>query len=68
MINKQELLKELETEFSKLKKELKFSATFEELDNTFFLKDLILKEGYVSPEFSRQLCWRLVDTFNSWYG
>lgn len=65
--HKQELLKELETEFFNLKKELKLKVTLEELDNVFYVKDQILKEGFVSPAFSRQLCWRISDTFNAWY-
>ena len=33
----------------------------------FYLKDQILKEGFVSPNLSRQITWRIVDTYTSWY-
>ncbi len=64
----QELLKELETEFIKLKKELKFKSSFEDIDKIFFIKDLILDKGYVSPNLSRQICSRIVDGFSIWNG
>ena len=62
-----ELLKELENEFNNIKKDLKFKASFEEIDKVFYLKDQILKEGFVSPNLSRQITWRIVDTYTSWY-
>ena len=61
-----ELLKEFEKEFEKAKKELKFKATLEELDDIFFLKDYISKEGYISNKLSRQVCRRIVDLYLSW--
>jgi len=64
----QELLKELETEFTKLKKELKFKSSLEDIDKIFFIKDLILEKGYVSTKLSRQICSRIVDGFSIWNG
>ena len=61
-----ELLDEFEKEFEKAKKELKFKATLEELDDTYFLKDFISKEGFVSNRLSRQICRRIVDLYMSW--
>ena len=65
-MEKEKLLKELKQKFEKTKKELGFKATFEEIDDIFFIKDLILEKNYVSEEFSRQLCSRMADTLNNW--
>ncbi len=62
-----ELMKEFEQEFEKIKKELGFKPTLEELDKIFFLKDFISKEGYVSNRLSRQMAGRMVDLFGTWY-
>jgi hypothetical protein len=62
-----ELMNEFEQEFEKIKKELGFKPTLEEMDRIFFLKDFISKEGYVSNKLSRQLCGRMVDLFGAWY-
>ena len=67
MTNKEKLLQELKQEFEKTKKEIDFIPTFEELENEFFLKDGILSTGFVSVKYSRQLCSRIVDIFNSWF-
>jgi len=66
MIDKQKLLLEFHTEFQKLQKELKFKSTFQQLEDIFFLNDMILKTGFVSSKLSRQLSSRIVDLFNSW--
>jgi len=63
-----ELLEELEQKFTALRKELKFKATFEQIDEIFFLKDYIQDKGFVSEKFSRMLCARMVDLYMSWYG
>ena len=62
-----ELMKEFEEEFEKTRKELGFKPTLAELDNIFFLKDFISKEGFVSNKLSRQICGRMVDLFGTWY-
>ncbi|MFH1054347.1 MAG: hypothetical protein V1740_08050 [Candidatus Woesearchaeota archaeon] len=67
MANK-ELLQELGKEFEKTKKALGFKSSLEELDKVFFIKDHILKEGYVSNRLSRVICRRIVDLFMSWGG
>lgn len=67
MIDKEKLLKELRHEFEKAKEEINFAPTFEELDNEFFLKLTICSAGFVSPDFSRQLCGRISETFNNWF-
>lgn len=67
MIDKKELLKELEIEFENSKKELGFHATFEELDSAFSLRDGIVSSEFISPNFSRQLCARILDNFMGWH-
>ena len=67
MADKKELLNELKEKFEEAKKELGFNASFEELDSAFFIKDAVLSIGFVSDGFSRQLCSRIIDTFNSWH-
>ena len=61
-----DLLKEFEKEFEKTKKELKFKASLKGLDDIFFLKDFITKEGYVSDRLSRQVARRIVELYVSW--
>ena len=68
MIDKKDLLKELEKEFEDSKKRLGFKVSFEEIDSVFMLKDSILSEGFVSTNFSRQLCSRIIDFFRDWHG
>lgn len=66
MDNKIELLKELEDKFNKLKSELKFNSTLEEVDKYFFIKDLILERRFVSEDFSNQLRARIIETMINW--
>ena len=61
-----ELAVEFEARFVELKKELKIKTSFENLDDTFFLVDLIQKEGYVTASLSRIICHRIVNTYMSW--
>lgn len=67
MTNK-DLLKEFEQSFEDMKKELKFKSSLKELDDVFFLRDFIAKEGFVSNQLSRMICRRIVDTFFNYYG
>jgi len=60
------MLKELESEFQKMKKELGFKATLDELDSAFFIKDAILGERFVSNHLSRQICSRITSTYMNW--
>ncbi|MFP4567609.1 MAG: hypothetical protein ACLFN8_01565 [Candidatus Woesearchaeota archaeon] len=60
------LRQEFKQEFEKIKKELKFKATLEELDEIFYYTDYILHVNYMSPQLSRTLCGRMVETYSSW--
>lgn len=64
---KKELLKEFETKFLQVKKDLKFKAGLKELDEVFFLKDFVADKGFVSESLSRQICGRINDFYGSWY-
>ncbi len=66
MINKKELLKELRDKFEKTKKKFGFKATFEEINSISFLEDLVLANGFVSEQFSRQMINRIVEVYSSW--
>ncbi|PJE81628.1 hypothetical protein COU58_01640 [Candidatus Pacearchaeota archaeon CG10_big_fil_rev_8_21_14_0_10_32_42] len=68
MINKEKILEELELAFSKFRKEFAFNVNFEELDKEFFIKDSVLSTGFISPEFSRQVCSRIVESYRDWHG
>lgn len=61
-----ELLNELEEKFKEIKRELGFKSTLNDLDRIFFIRDFILEKGYVSHKFSRQLCFRICETYASW--
>lgn len=61
-----ELPKELEKKFEKIKKEMGFEASLEDIDRIFFIKDHILSEGYVSESLSRQICHRIVENYVGW--
>jgi|GEM_PF-4542866 len=66
MSEKQELLKELESKFSDLKKDLKFSSNFEDLEKAFLIKDFILEEGYIAENFFVQLSARIAAFYGEW--
>jgi len=65
-VNKEELLKDLEKEFEKIKKKLGFKSSFDDIDRIFFIKELILLRGYVSPDLSRQIRNGIIDIYYSW--
>jgi len=63
---KKELLEELKEKFESTKQELGFKASFDDLNKVFFIEDSVLSTGFVSENYSRQLCSRIVDTFMNW--
>jgi len=65
-MEQKELIKELEKKFEQIKKELNFNSTFEDLDKIFSIKDGIVKDEFVSENFSRQVCYRIVETYMGW--
>ncbi len=65
-MDKKKLIQEFEESFSELKKRLKFKASLEELDDAFYIKDAIKKDGFLSEKLSRQICYRIVENFMGW--
>ncbi len=65
-MKKEELLKELERDFEKMKKESGLKSNLEELDRNFGIKNQILRDGFVSENLSSQICSRVVDLFTGW--
>ncbi len=65
-MDKKDILKDLEKSFEEIQKELKFKSTFQDIDKIFFISDAVLREGFVSENFSRQLCSRIVETYIGW--
>jgi hypothetical protein len=63
---KAEILNELKEKFAKMKADVGFKASFEELDEIFFLKDAVLGAGFVSETLSRQVCARIAEDYNLW--
>ncbi|MCR4327877.1 MAG: hypothetical protein NUV46_04845 [Nanoarchaeota archaeon] len=68
MIDKKKLLSEAEESFNELKDELDFKTSYEELDREFSIRDSVLVTGFVSTEFSKQICSRIVDFYRDWHG
>lgn len=65
-MEKEDLLKEFEAAFEKMRKELKLKHTLDDYDKVFFFRDMIRKEGYVSTQLSRMLSSRVADVYLSW--
>lgn len=67
-MDKKKILKDLEENFVELKKELKFDPTFEEIEKEFSITDAVLSSGFVSENFSRQICSRIAEYYRDWHG
>lgn len=67
-MDKKEILKELEKKFDEAKKEIGFNPSFEELEKEFSITDMVLSNGFVSENFSRQLCSRIAEFYRDWHG
>lgn len=65
MTNK-DLIKELKENFEKMKNELGFEASYEDVERIFFIEDHILREGFVSEKLSRQVCARITELYMAW--
>ena len=67
-MDKKEILKELEKKFNEVRKEIGFEPTFEEIEKEFEITDAVLSSGFVSENFSRQLCSRIAEFYRDWHG
>jgi hypothetical protein len=63
---KEDFTKQIKEKFEEAKKELGFKSNFKDIDEIFFITDHIFSEGFVSNNFSRQMCSRIRDTLNVW--
>ena len=63
-----ELIIRLKEEFKKIKTELNFKSTYEEIDKIFYIEDDVIQKKYVSSKYSRQLCSRMTDLFDKYIG
>jgi len=61
-----DLIKDFEKEFEKIRKEIGFKPTLEQLDEVFYIRDFINKETYVSTAVLKQVCRRIVDVYSVW--
>ena len=64
----EKLLQELNVNFQKMKSDLGFKSSFEEIDKVFFIRDHILGEKFVSGTLSRQICSRIAALYSNWNG
>lgn len=68
MIDKEKLKKEYENNFEKLKNELGFNVSLEDLEKEFFIFDSICEQGFLRDSLEVQICSRIVDYFRNWAG
>jgi hypothetical protein len=67
-MNKEKILQELRKQFDLTKKRLGFKSSFEDINEISYIEDMVLSQGFVSNQFSRQMINRMVDTFYGWMG
>ena len=67
-MDREEILLLLKARFEELQKDLKFKASFKQLDEIFFIKDHYLERKTMPERFDRDLSHRIASTFNSWIG
>jgi hypothetical protein len=63
-----ELITVFEEEFAKMQKRLGFKSTLDELDKAFYIRDFMMKEGFISNRLSRMVLSRIISTFGIWEG
>jgi uncharacterized protein YggL (DUF469 family) len=65
-VEQEKLMQELEKKFKEEQQRLGFKVSLDELDEMFFVRDVVLDAGFVSANLSRQLARRIVETYMSW--
>ena len=65
-MSNEDLIKELKESFEKMKSDFNIEASFEEVEKIFFIKDYILREGFVSDKLERQISSRIADLYAGW--
>jgi len=66
MMNQKELMEHFDQEFDKVKKEVGFSQSLNELDIVFFIRDRVCRDGYVSSQVSRVISSAIAEQLLSW--
>ncbi|MGM5483678.1 MAG: hypothetical protein ACQER9_02040 [Nanobdellota archaeon] len=65
-MEKEKLLEELEKEYASFKEELGIKANLDDMDFCFNLKNFILHEGYINPDFKIMVVKRIADSMSAW--
>jgi hypothetical protein len=65
-MDKQKIITELEEKFKKIKEKLKFKANLDNLDRAFSIRDIVVKDGFVSEDLSKQIRYRIVEVYMGW--
>lgn len=65
-MDKQKIITELEEKFKKIKEKLKFKANLDDLDRAFSIRDIVIKDGFVSEDLSKQIRYRIVEVYMGW--
>ncbi|MEK6917432.1 MAG: hypothetical protein AABW51_00620 [Nanoarchaeota archaeon] len=65
-MEKEKALKDFEEGFGRLKQELKFKTNLDEIDEIFFIRDVILQDGFVSKNLFRQMAYRIAEFYLRW--
>ncbi|MFH1849996.1 MAG: hypothetical protein ABH879_07500 [archaeon] len=60
------IIERFEKRFEALRNERKFKSTLAELDEVFYLRDMVAKDGYVSADLSKMICSRIAETYLNW--
>ncbi|MEK6925684.1 MAG: hypothetical protein AABW50_00235 [Nanoarchaeota archaeon] len=65
-MEREKLIENLEKAYNEIRSSHKIKATLDDLDRIFFIKDYVLKDGFVSSKISRQIEYRIVEIFMNW--
>jgi len=65
-MDKVELLKDFEKQFTLMKKNLNFKTTLNELDDAFFIRDVVQRIGYIGSDFPKFVNARIIDGLMGW--
>lgn len=64
----QDIIHKFEKRFEEMKKELGLKVSLHDIDDIFFVRDLITNEKSIPFALSRSISHRICDTFMSWVG
>lgn len=67
MIDKKELMRELEKDFEAEKKDLGFNLSFDEFDSNFNFRNVVLNKGFVPYYIKRGICSIIGQEYRDWY-